>query len=141
MSFTQLRAVLAGMLWVAALVVACSKTKAEEATIPGPQLGESTAAGPSNPSVVPPDAAGATGVSASMSTPPGTAPVTTARGPDTAAEGANSGTTAAPTTPTESLPQDTTTTLPQDRTAPPPEPQPNVFSPPPKPEPTPAPTR
>lgn len=124
MSFTQLRAVVAGLLGVAAIVVACTKTKSEHATVPGPQLGESTAAGPTNPSAPQPDAAGAQGVSASIRAPGGTAPITTARGP-----------TATPQT----LPQDTTTPLPQDRTAPPPAPQPGVFSPPPSQQPTPAP--
>lgn len=147
MSLTQLRAVLGGLLSVAAVVMACNKSKAQESTLVGPQLGESTASAPANPNAPPPPVVGEPkGVSAAISrAPTGPAPgAAVNRGPDTAADGARSGTEATPSdaaagTPTlpqdraQTLPQETGTTLPQDRTAPPPQPQPGVFSPPPPP--------
>jgi hypothetical protein len=66
MTRTQLRAALVVVL---AGVAACSRP-ASQPTVVGPMLGESTAPGPSNPSALPPDAAGTTELSVKLSTRP-----------------------------------------------------------------------
>ncbi len=60
MTITQLRAVLGALVGISSFVAACSRNQASEHSVVGPRLGESTASGPDNPSVPPPDAAGVT---------------------------------------------------------------------------------
>jgi hypothetical protein len=55
----QLRMILGALLAVAGFIMSCAHDHAQD-TVVGPQLGESTALGPNNPSAPSPDAAGAT---------------------------------------------------------------------------------
>lgn len=67
-----------------ALAGACGPARAPETieTLAGPQLGESTAAGPSDPNMPPPDATGVTEVHARLSVLPGSAPAQTTPAPN-----------------------------------------------------------
>ena len=116
MAFTQLRTILSMLIALSGFVAACSRSHAREETIPGPQLGQSTARGPSDPTR--PLAISQNdpyGVSAPISNAPrGPAPVTT-QTPEPPA-GAPAQTTPIQTTPI--TPQET---------------QPGVFTPPPPP--------
>ncbi|MBS1122776.1 MAG: hypothetical protein H6Q90_5004 [Deltaproteobacteria bacterium] len=58
MTITQLRTVLGALVAISGLVAACARKQASQPEVVGPRLGESTASGPDNPSVPPPDAAG-----------------------------------------------------------------------------------
>ena len=116
MAFTQLRTILSMLIALSGFVAACSRSHAREETIPGPQLGQSTAKGPSDPTR--PLAISQNdpyGVSAPISNPPrGPVPMTPSR-PE-AVTGA----------PVQTTPIQTTPITPQ-------EPQPGVFTPPPPP--------
>jgi len=67
MRLLQIRTLLGTLVTLGGIVVACTARTRTEPMVVGPQLGTSTASGPSDPNMPPPDATGVTEVSVPIS--------------------------------------------------------------------------